>query len=345
MTQPASQRKDGARVAIIGVGTIGSNVAFQVYNKLGKKELVEDIILIGRNEEKVACAAEEIHHSNDGSISTRLKHSTVVDSAAGCDIIVYSAGRTIKPHETREDLLRENGSIAADVRKGLSLKGTEIFITVTNPVDVLNTYFSRELGLPANNVIGLGGMLDSARFRHTVVDYLRRALGVPLVPSDVKNAFVLGQHGAGLTPLFERLELPPDIPVLSSRAIEKIRKEMGEIVPRIIRVRKCADFAPATHITRMIELLLQDTESKIECCSLVPPMVFQKHYAGEVLDVSFGVPVTLKRGGARPITIDILEDSRQRISNGVRDIWSNVQQLYDYVVGNERVGNLIRLGT
>jgi len=332
MTQQAIQKRDAAKVAIIGPGRIGTNVAFQIYNRLGRKGLVEDIMLIGRNSKKVSCVAEEIYDANDGSIPTRLTQSTEPQSAAGYDVVVYAAGRTIRSSEKREDLLVENGILARTILDRLEVRGNEVFITVTNPVDVLNTYFSRELGLPANQVIGFGGMLDAARFRQAVVSQMRNLLGKAVYATEVKNAFVLGQHGDWLTPLFERLELPASVPPLDAGTIEKVRSAMAEIVPKLIKFRGCADIAPAAHISKMIEALLTGRDSEIECCSIVPPKQAQEHYGGEALAVSFGIPVTMKKGGVETRILEILDESRQRITTGVREIAKGVEMLYENIV-------------
>jgi malate dehydrogenase len=331
MTGLRTTRRTGAKISIIGAGKIGTNVAFQVFDKLGRTGLVEEIVLIGKNKEEVSCVAEEIHHTNDGTIATRLTPSTVPNRAAGSDIIVYAAGRTIKPGETRESLLVENGLLARTIREELTLKGNEIFITVTNPVDVLNTYFSRELGLPMSNVLGFGGMLDSARFRCVLVEYLRHAFNNSIMPQDVKDAFVLGQHGGNMTPIFEKLGLPANVPFMTPVSIEKIRGELAEIVPKLIRIRGCADFAPSAHIFRLIALLLQDADPVPECCSIVPPKQLQQHYGGEVLDVSFGIPLLLKRGGISAAMIEISKESQNQIGRGMKEIRDYVDLLYEKV--------------
>jgi len=336
MTELGINRRNGAKIAIIGAGKIGTNVAFQVFDKLGRVGLVEEIVLIGKHREEVDCVAEEINHSNDGHIATRLKPCTTPHSAVGSDIIVYAAGRTIRPRETRESLLMENGLLARRIREELTLTGNEIFITVTNPVDVLNTYFSRELGLPMNKVLGFGGMLDSARFRYVLAEHFRHDFNITLLPQDVKGAFVLGQHGDNMTPIFENVEFPADMPRMTPSGIEKIRKDMAEIVPKLIRVRGCADLAPSAHISRMIEMLLQNVDSVVECCSVVPSKQLQRHFSGEVLDVSFGIPVTLKKGGISAVVLDISEERQSQIGKGVKEIRDYVEMLYDIDVEHKR---------
>jgi malate/lactate dehydrogenase len=83
------QKRNGTKVAIIGVGRIGTNVAFQVYDKLGRKGSVDKIILVGRDLKKISCIAEEITHANDGSITTHIEPTTDIRSAVGCDVVVY----------------------------------------------------------------------------------------------------------------------------------------------------------------------------------------------------------------------------------------------------------------
>jgi malate dehydrogenase len=206
--------------------------------------------------------------------------------------------------------------------------GNEIFITVTNPVDVLNTFFSRELDLPLKQVVALGGMLDAARFRSTVTEHIQHTFGFQLEPVDVKNAFVFGQHGDCLTPIYEQLDLLRGVSKLTASDISCIDKKMNEIVPRLIQTRGYADFAPSTHVFHMVERFLQDSDSNIECCSLIPPKHFQMQYCGEILNVSFGVPVVLGRDGALTVSVDISEESKRRIKKGAEAIQDYVNMLY-----------------
>lgn len=175
------------KVAIIGIGTVGSAVATAVKNT----GLVNEIVLYDRDEIRARAAAEDLGHASTFSFDVQINAVNDYRGIRGSDVVIISAGANQKPGQTRMDLLDANANVIRDivprVMKNVDPKRV-ILIVVTNPLDIMVMLASQLSGLPESRVIGTGTMLDSARLKII----LSRLLGVS---SHSINGYVLGEHG------------------------------------------------------------------------------------------------------------------------------------------------------
>lgn len=175
------------KVAIIGIGTVGSAVATAVKNT----GLVNEIVLYDRDEIRARAAAEDLGHASAFSFDVQINAVNDYRGIRGSDVVIISAGANQKPGQTRMDLLDANANVIRDivprVMKNVDPKRV-ILIVVTNPLDIMVMLVSQLSGLPESRVIGTGTMLDSARLKII----LSRLLGVS---SHSINGYVLGEHG------------------------------------------------------------------------------------------------------------------------------------------------------
>jgi len=175
------------KVAIIGIGTVGSAVATAVKNT----GLVNEIVLYDRDEIRARSAAEDLGHASAFSFDVQINAVNDYRGIRGSDVVIISAGANQKPGQTRMDLLDANANVIRDivprVMKNVDPKRV-ILIVVTNPLDIMVMLVSQLSGLPESRVIGTGTMLDSARLKII----LSRLLGVS---SHSINGYVLGEHG------------------------------------------------------------------------------------------------------------------------------------------------------
>ena len=175
------------KIAIIGVGSVGSAVATAVQNT----GLAHEIVLFDRDGIRARAAAEDLGHAGAFSYDIKITAISTYRAIRGSDIVIIAAGANQKPGETRTDLLQKNATVIADivprVMANVDAKKVKI-IVVTNPLDVMVMLTQKLSKLPASRVIGTGTMLDSARLR--VI--LARHLGVS---TRSINAYVLGEHG------------------------------------------------------------------------------------------------------------------------------------------------------
>ena len=175
------------KIAIIGVGTVGSAVATAVKNT----GLVDEIVLYDRDGIRARAAAEDLGHASAFSYDIKITAASNYRAIRGSDIVIVAAGANQKPGETRMDLLQKNALVISDiiprVMDNVDAKNVKIII-VTNPLDVMVMLAQKLSRLPASRVIGTGTMLDSARFKII----LSRQLGVS---TRSITSYVLGEHG------------------------------------------------------------------------------------------------------------------------------------------------------
>lgn len=175
------------KIAIIGVGSVGSAVATAVKNT----GLVQEIVLYDRDGVRALAAAEDLGHASAFSYDIKITAASNYRAIRGSEIVIVAAGANQKPGETRMDLLQKNAAVISDiiprVMDNVDAKNVKIII-VTNPLDVMVMLAQKLSRLPAARVIGTGTMLDSARFKII----LSRQLGVS---TRSITSYVLGEHG------------------------------------------------------------------------------------------------------------------------------------------------------
>jgi len=175
------------KIAIIGVGTVGSAVATAVKNT----GYVHEIVLYDRDSMRARAAADDLGHAASFGFDVKITATSNYRGIRGSEIVIIAAGANQKPGETRTDLLNKNADAIRDiiprVMANVDSKSVKIII-LTNPLDVMVMLAQKLSKLPAARVIGTGAMLDSARLR----TILSRQLGVS---TQSINAYVLGEHG------------------------------------------------------------------------------------------------------------------------------------------------------
>jgi len=253
------------RLAVIGVGRIGGQVAYLAAS-LG---IADELVLYDRTPEFLRAQILDLQHTG---LPTAI--STTPADILGADICVFSAGIPRNPSvRTRADLLAANLPVAQECA-GFLKDFSGIIITVTNPVDVNNYFICKKAGLPANRCIGFGGQLDSARFALAL-----RRRGITGFP------FVLGEHGEHQVPVFSTLS--QDVP---DAAREEILSELRTASMEVIRGKGGTVFGPALHITDLIRIVAEDRKALVSCSC-----VLDGEYG--IDSCSLGVPARIGREG------------------------------------------------
>jgi L-lactate dehydrogenase len=175
------------KIAIIGVGSVGSAVATAVKNT----GLVHEIVLFDRDSIRARAAAEDLGHAATFGFDVKINAVANYRGIRGSDIVIIAAGANQKPGETRTDLLQNNAEVVRDIVPRVMANVDPkrvILILVTNPLDVMVMLAQKLSNLPPARVIGTGTMLDTARLR----TILARGLGVS--PQSI-HSYVIGEHG------------------------------------------------------------------------------------------------------------------------------------------------------
>jgi malate dehydrogenase len=179
------------KVGFVGAGQVGATAAFI----LASKNIVSSIVMIDIDDAVVGKALDMMCCSPLFPFDTTITGSTDYSSLAGCELIVITAGLARKPGMSREDLLAKNSSIMSSIAASVkSHAPSAICIIVTNPLDVMTYLFLKKSGLPKEKVVGMAGVLDSARLRNFIAAELK------VSPSSV-TGMVLGAHGDSMVSL------------------------------------------------------------------------------------------------------------------------------------------------
>lgn len=258
-----------ARLAVIGVGRVGGEVAC-LATSLG---IVDELVLYDSAPDLLKAQVLDLEHTG-----LQIPISTDTSEIRDADICIFSAGIPRNPSvKTRADLLEANLSATRD---GISLlKGySGILITVTNPMDANNFMLCTKSGIERERCIGFGGQLDSARFGLAL-----RNRGITGFP------FVLGEHGEHQVPVFSSLGSNVDTP-----RREEILSELQNASMQVIRGKGGTVFGPALHLVHLTRIILKDARELISCSA-----VLEGEYGFSAC--SLGVPARVGREGIRKI--------------------------------------------
>jgi len=276
------------KITVIGAGNVGATTANKIL-EMGLGDVVMVDVVEGVPQGKALDMAES---APVAGIGCSITGSNGYDETRGSDVIIITAGLARKPGMSRDDLLAANVRIVADVTKQCApLSPDAVIIVVTNPMDVMAYVALKVSGFAPERVIGMGGVLDSARFRA----FIAMELGVSV---ENTHAFVLGGHGDAMVPL-PRYSTVSGIPITElmpqervDAIVERTRNGGAEIVGLL--KTGSAYYAPAASAAEMAKAIIRD-EKKILPCSVY----LTGQYAHK--DVYAGVPVMLGSGGAERI--------------------------------------------
>ena len=276
------------KVGFVGAGQVGATAAFI----LASKNIVSSIVMIDIDDAVVGKALDMMCCSPLVPFDTVVSGSIDYSALSGCGLIVITAGLARKPGMTREDLLAKNSSIMSSIASSVKEFAPDaICIIVTNPLDVMTYLFLKKSGLSREKVIGMAGVLDSARLRNFIASELK------VSPATVEG-MVMGAHGDSMVPLPE-LTLVDGKPITSlmdadtiARLVERTANCGGEVVKYL--KTGSAYYSPAASIVEMVSVILSDSGKMLPCSVFV---------SGEygLNDMCMGLPVKLGKDGVQEI--------------------------------------------
>jgi malate dehydrogenase len=274
------------KITVIGAGAVGATCA----DNIARKELAEELILLDIREGFAEGKAIDMMQTSALlEFDTKIKGVTN-DYAATADseVVVITSGLPRKPGMTREELIGTNAGIVKSVTENvLKYSPNTIIIVVSNPMDTMNYLTLKTSGLPKNRILGMGGALDSARFKY----YLSHELGCS--PADL-NAVVIGGHGdTTMIPLIKHAtwNSTPVTNFLTEEQQEKIVKATmvgGATLTGLIGTS--AWYAPGAGTAFMVEAIVRDQKKLISC-----GVALDGEYGQS--DISLVVPVVLGKNG------------------------------------------------
>lgn len=313
--RPSSVTCATSRVAVIGSGNVGSTLALRIAEKNLADVVLLDIIQ-GRPQ---GLALDMMEARGIERHDRQIIGSNDYADTANSDIIVITAGLPRKPGMTRDDLLLINGRIVADVtRQAIVHSPNAILLVVTNPLDVMTYVAWQASGLPKQQVMGMAGVLDSARFQ----TFLAIELGVSV--SDI-SATVLGSHGDLMVPLprYSTVNGIPITELLEPAAIDRLVERTRNGGVEIVNLMQTggAYFAPASAACVMVESILYNQSR------LLPTAAYLEGQYG-LQDVFIGVPCRLGcKGVDQILELDLTDPEREALQASAQAVRQGIDRL------------------
>ncbi|MCH7826572.1 MAG: malate dehydrogenase [Bacteroidetes bacterium] len=304
------------KITVVGAGNVGATTA----QRLAEKHLAEEIVLIDIIKGVPQGKALDIWESSPVELFDTKVHGTnsYVDTA-NSDIVIITAGLPRKPGMSRDDLLASNVKIVKEVTQNVADNSPQaILIIVSNPLDVMSYVALKVSGFEKNRIIGMAGILDTARFRL----FVSEALNVSV--NDV-SAMVLGGHGDSMVPLTKYTtvsgipinELLPEDIIL--KLIVRARKGGAEIVNYL--KTGSAFYAPSSAVVEMADAIIKNRNRILPCS-----VWLEGEYG--INGVFCGVPVKLGSNGIEQIIqLNLSSKELEALKNSAEDVRRNIRKL------------------
>ena len=303
------------KISIIGAGFVGATAAHWAAEKeLGDVVLVD--ILEGIPQGK---ALDLFEASPIEGFDARIVGTNGYDETKNSDVVIVTSGVPRKPGMSREDLLEVNRKVIESVLAQVVVRSPDAFlIMVTNPLDTMTYLAVKKSGFPKARVMGMAGILDTARFKAFI------AMELSVSVEDIQT-LLLGGHGDEMVPL-PRYTTISGIPISQllpgetiGRLVDRTRKGGGEIV-NLLKTGS-AFYAPSAAAIQMTEAILRDKKRILPCC-----VYLDGEYG--LRDLCFGVPVKLGAGGVESIIeLQLTEEEKALVSKSAESVKKSISEL------------------
>jgi malate dehydrogenase len=303
------------KISVIGAGNVGATVA----NKVAEME-VGDVIMVdiidGLPQGK---GLDMLESAPIGGFDSNIVGAVGYEETGNSDVVVITSGVARKPGMSREDLLETNKKIIESVVGQVVVYSPDaILIMVANPLDTMTYLALNRSGFPKKRVVGMAGILDTARFK----TFIAMELNVSI--EDIQT-IILGGHGDEMVPL-PRYTTVSGIPIVEllpektvDRLVDRTRKGGGEIVSLL--KTGSAFYAPGAAAAQMVEAILKDKKRILPCCASL-----EGEYG--LSDICFGVPVKLGFNGAEEIIeLELTAEEKQLVSKSAEAVRKSITAL------------------
>jgi malate dehydrogenase len=306
------------KVTIVGGGQTGGIMAYRLAQMNICDIVIKDVAEFAQHHGK---ALDIYQGSSFGGFETRITATDDWDATAESDVVVITSGAPRKPGMTREDLLRTNAEVVGDyaAKNAAQLSPNAILIIFANPMDVMCHAAAKATGLPRNQIIGQGGMLDSSRFRTFI------AMETGVAPRDV-HAYVLGGHtDATMVPIVSQARVGgmPLESLLSKEKIDAIVKRTMNGGAELVELYKTgsAFLGPSVGTMAMVESILMDQKRLMPCA-----VNLDGQYG--IKDTFCGTMIKVGAGGAEEVyEVPVSAEEKAKIvaaANSTAELWASV---------------------
>lgn len=294
------------KVVLVGTGFVGMSMAYSMLNKGGVKEL----ILIDIDKEKTIGEEMDLSHGLPFAPQKMVIKAGDYSECKDAEVVVITAGVAQKPGQTRLELAEVNTKIMKQITQNIMQSGFNgIIIVASNPVDLMTYVVAKVSGLPKNKVIGSGTVLDTARLRYLLADYLK-------ISSKNIHAYIMGEHGdSSFVPwehAFVGCKKIKDVMEdnnLPMKDLENIHKNVVNAAYKIIERKKATYYGIGMALSRFVKAIL-DNENSI----LTVSAYLENKYGQN--DIYIGVPAIINTEGIRELVeLDLNEEEQAKLNH------------------------------
>jgi len=304
------------KITVVGAGHVGATSAMRI----AEAELAREVVLVDIKEGlPQGIGLDQWESAPVRGFDTRLTGAQSYEDTSGSGIVVVTAGFARKPGMSRDDLVAKNAAVVSGIAGEIRDRSPgAIIIMVTNPLDVMAFVARQVTGFPRERVVGMAGVLDTARFRSFI------SLELDVSVRDIQ-ALVLGGHGDSMVPIVSTVTVGgvPLTQLLSRERIEALvqrtRKGGGEIVGLL--KEGSAYYAPSAAVAQMCEAIVRDQKRILPCAAWL-----EGEYGLEGLFV--GVPCKLGRGGVEAILeVDLTDEEQAALERSAADVLETMESI------------------
>lgn len=298
--------KDG-KIVLVGTGFVGMSMAYSMLNRGGIGELV----LVDIDKNKTIGEEMDLSHGLPFAPQKMVIKAGDYSDCSDAEIVVITAGVAQKPGQTRLELAEVNTKIVKEITKNIMASGFNgVIIVASNPVDLMSYVVYKVSGLPKNRVIGSGTVLDTARLRYMIADYMN-------VSSKNVHAYIMGEHG-------DSSFVPWNHCYIGCKKIIDIMKDLGKPIEdldkihegvvnaayEIIEKKKATYYGIGMSLNRLVRAILDDENSILTVSTYLENGAYGQE------DIYIGVPAIINKDGVRElIQLDLNSEEQEKLNN------------------------------
>ena len=311
------------KVVLVGTGFVGMSMAYTMLNRGGVSELV----LIDIDKEKTKGEEMDLSHGLPFAPQKMIIKAGDYDECRDAEVVVITAGVAQKPGQTRLELAEVNTKIIKQITKNIMDSGFKgVIVVASNPVDLMTFVVYKVSGLPKNKVIGSGTVLDTARLRYLIADYLK-------ISSKNIHAYIMGEHGDSSFVPWEHAYVGckkvKDVMQdnkLPMEDLDNIHKSVVNAAYEIIEKKKATYYGIGIGLSRLVKAIL-DNENSILTVSTYLENEYNQN------DIFIGVPAIINDQGIREIIqLDLNEQEQEKLNNSCQLIRNMRQKSIDKII-------------
>lgn len=312
------------KVVLVGTGMVGMSMAYSMLNQGG----VNELILIDIDKDKTKGEEMDLSHGLPYAPQKMVVKAADYDECKDAQVVVITAGIAQKPGQTRLELAEVNAKIMKQITESIMASGFNgIIIVASNPVDLMTYVVSEVSGLPKNKVIGSGTVLDTARLRYIMADYLK-------ISSKNIHAYIMGEHGDSSFVPWKHAYVGCKriVDVMKDNHhpmedLEKIHKDVVNAAYEIIEKKRATYYGIGMALNRLVKAVLNNENSILT----VSTYLKDGQYGQD--DIYIGVPAVINSTGVRELLdLDLAEEEQAKLDESCRVLKEMRKQSIDKII-------------